>query len=290
MERLYGYPHYHIHRADFQLILLNRAQENGVSVEVNTKVMGFEPAKSAKEKDSVVTNHGVRLTADLIIAADGLRSSLKTIVLGEAAESVPVGDSAYRALLPASYLEDPAFDGLDMKGNLTVWLGPDRHVVSYWVKDLEVLNMVIIVPDDNTSEEENWRAQGDVKKMRDAFEGWDWRLRRLLDLVDSSYIWRLRDRNALKTWVHPEGNLALLGDSAHPMLPYAAAGAASAAEDAAALAECLDHVGGDGGRSIKDALRVYEAIRVPRATQMVEQSRANRKLFHMHDGRRHRRA
>ena len=167
--------------------------------------------------DSVIVDGGMRLSADLIIGADGLRSSMKTMVLGEAAESVPVGDSAYRALLPAKALEDLAFEDLDLKGNLNAYMGPDRHVVLYFVSQMQYLNVVVIVPDDVTSEEENWRAQGDVKKMRDLFVGWDWRLRRLLELIDSSYIWRLRDRNALRTGVHPERNLALLGDAAHPM-------------------------------------------------------------------------
>ncbi|KAF2096814.1 FAD/NAD(P)-binding domain-containing protein, partial [Rhizodiscina lignyota] len=286
MEKLYGYPHYNIHRADLQRILLNRARQFGVFITAGTRVVGFEPAVSAMGQDTIVLNSGRRICADVIIAADSNRSGMKGLVLSDEIESWFIRDSVYRALLPGTLLEDPELESLDLKENTTGWLGPDGHVIGYYVRNFQMYNIVMVISDDNQLGQEARRGYpGDLEKMYNAFEGWDWRLRRMLDFVDSSHIWRLQDRPAAKRWVHPDGNLVLLGDAAHAKLPYAAAGAASAAEDAAALAECLGYVGGGKDRSVREVLKIYEEIRVPRATEVVERSRRNRIVFHMHDGK-----
>jgi len=81
--------------------------------------------------------------------------------------------------------------------------------------------MACLVPD-NEANEESWRMKGDIHTLRTYFETWDPRLRELLNLVDETWLWSLRDRPALDRWLHPEGNMVLLGDSAHLMLPYMA--------------------------------------------------------------------
>ena len=106
----------------------------------------------------------------------------------------------------------------------------------------------------------------------------------MLSKIEQSYVWKLRDRPELERWVHPKGNLVLLGDAAHPMLPYVAQGASSAVEDAAVLAECLEHVE-PGTRDLRPVLQVYERIRKPRAFRMKEAARANRAHNHMPDGK-----
>src|SRR5271156_2717599 len=101
-------------------------------------------------------------------------------------------------------------------------------------------------------------------------------------MVSESLVWRLRDRPAFKRWLHPEVSLVLLGDAAHPMLPYIAQGASSAIEDAAALATCLDFV--DEKKGVRDVLKVYEELRIPRILRMRDSARANKDYFHLLDG------
>jgi len=104
----------------------------------------------------------------------------------------------------------------------------------------------------------------------------------MLSMIDPSVIWKLHDRPALLRWLHPEGNLILLGDSTHPMLPCIAQGASSAVEDAAALATCLEFITDD--RDLRSVLGVYEKIRLPRTLRMRKSARANKDCFYLPDG------
>ena len=282
IEKMYGVPYYQIHRADLHAMLLARAKELGANVHTHSVVEKYE-CGTKERRDSVTTTDGRRFEADLIVAADGCKSILANIVLGEKRPATPTGDSAYRALLTREQISDPDLADLQLEQGSVVWMGPDSHVVGYLVRGGENYNLVIIVPDsEEETKEESWKLPGDMQRLRNFFRNWDWRLRKILNKIESSYIWNLRDRPALERWLHPHGNLVLLGDSAHPMLPYVAQGASSAAEDAAALAECLTFI--NEQRSLRDVLEVYQRLRIPRALGMRNAARSNRDFFQMPDG------
>lgn len=280
MTKNYGCPYYHIHRADLHAMLLARAKELGAHIQINSSVKKYE-CRTGERRDAVITTDGQRFEADLIIAADGAKSGLATYVLGERRPAIPTGDSAYRGLLTREQILHLDLADLELDKGSIIGCGPNSHVVGYLVRGGRSYNLVIIVPDTETNEE-SWKLRGDMQKLKKHFENWDWRLQKMLSMIPSTIIWNLRDRAALGRWLHPDGNLVLLGDSAHPMLPYIAQGASSAAEDAGALAECLTFV--DDQTTLRDVLDVYQKLRIPRALGMRNAARKNREYFHMPDG------
>ncbi|RDL33936.1 Uncharacterized protein BP5553_08304 [Venustampulla echinocandica] len=279
MEGLFGYKYWHVHRKDLHRLLYEKVLQRGVVVKPGVKATSWEHGSDGRE--IVHCDDGTIYEADLVVGADGARSLMADLVTGHKVQSMATGDSAYRALLPAAVMDAPEFASLELRKYATTWLGPGRHIVSYYVCDGAFYNIVIIVPDEPG--EESWKKLGDMPALRKQFMNWDPRIKKLLGMIDESYVWKLRDRPSLSKWVHDEGNLVLVGDSAHPMLPYIAQGAASAAEDAMALATCLEFVV-EGKRDLRSVLKVYESLRVPRTAHMRDAARANKEYFHLPDG------
>ena len=278
MEKIHGVPYYHVHRADLQAMLLEKSKELGVTCKTSAHAVKYNH-ENGEEK--VLFADGSTATADLIVAADGIRSAIAKDVLGYEVPSDSMGDSAYRGVIPREQMQDPELKSLDLEYNTDVWMGPNSHAVTYYVRGGELFNFVVALPDEPG--EESWKAPGDMKKLQKHFEGWDPRMRAIVSKIKHSYVWKLRDRPALERWIHPTGNLVLLGDAAHAMLPYVAQGASSSVEDAAVLAECLDFVQ-PGVRNLRSVLEVYERIRKPRALKIKNQARSNQVFFHMPDG------
>lgn len=124
--------------------------------------------------------------------------------------------------------------------------------------------------------------QGSSEELCRRFGAWEPRVQKLCRLTRGFLKWRLCDLPSLSTWVHPSGKACLLGDSCHPMLPYLAQGAAQAAEDAAALRQCLAAHG--EGEDLLAALKRYEAIRRPRASLIQAKTREHQYILHIDDG------
>ena len=172
----------------------------------------------------------------------------------------------------------PSRDGA--KSNL--WLGPNRHFVHYFVGAGRYVNWVGVVPDEWRVE--SWTAKGEIADALAKFDGWHRRVRQIIAAADTTNRWALYDCDPLDTWAI--GRVALLGDAAHAMLPFMAQGAVQSVEDAAVLAKCLGAVDAGG---VAAALRRYEAIRKPRASQCQLGSRNNAVMYHMPDGEEQRR-
>ncbi|KAF1810519.1 FAD/NAD(P)-binding domain-containing protein [Eremomyces bilateralis CBS 781.70] len=281
MKNQFGYYYFHIHRADLHGALMRRAEQLGTKMYTKSNVVKYIP-RTENSKDTVETVDGRKFEADLVIAADGAKSMFIKEVLGTDTPAEPTGDCAYRGMMRRECVQDPAFEGLELENGSVVWLGHGAHIVGYLIRGGEFYNLVVLMPEGDDIQEESWTLKGEPKKLKDFFETWDPRLRKLLEMVDTTYMWSLRDRPALEKWVHPTGNLVLIGDAAHPMLPYVGQGAASAAEDAAALAECLNAVG--ERHSLRDVLDAFQKLRIPRAFSMREAGRRNRQYFHFPDG------
>ncbi len=249
-ERRYGAPYWSIHRADLQAALLEAVDGNpDISLRLGTKV-----------EDFVVHSHGVSAacrsrarTADeqgiALIGADGLWSVLRPR-LGQRAKPQFARRTAWRALVPASTV-DAEFRAPDVQ----LWLGRDAHLVHYPVKTGALINIVAIV--DDAWSEPGWTASGDRDELLAHYSPWRWcaPARDFLALPDRWLKWALYDVPPLGHW--SEGPVTLLGDAAHPMLPFLAQGAAMAIEDAAVLADCMGRYPDD----IPSAMRRYERAR-----------------------------
>jgi len=262
-ERRYGHQYLHIHRADLIESLAEAAQDAGVKTHLGSDISSVRETKTGVEIES----NGKAHKADLLIAADGVRSNLRENITGRS-RPVFTGQVAWRGLVPASDLPPGT---IPFAANN--WLGPGRHFVSYSVSGGHMINFVA-VQERADWVKESWDIPADMSELKNAFEGWDPRVTSLIGACESSYLWGLFDHAPLETWA--KGRMALLGDSAHPMLPFMAQGAAMAIEDAWVLAHCLHH----GMSNIPQALQKYEAIRKPRTTQLQMISRDNAALYH----------
>jgi salicylate hydroxylase len=156
-------------------------------------------------------------------------------------------------------------------------MGPDGHVVHYWVSAGRFMNVVCVTEHGGWTSE-SWTEKGNVADAMARYEDWHPTVRGLIASFPETYVWALHDRLPLPCW--SDGRITLLGDACHPMLPFMAQGAAQSIEDGAALASLLKATPDD----VPGALRRYEEVRKPRATRLQEASANNRTRFHLPDG------
>ncbi|KAE8374605.1 hypothetical protein BDV26DRAFT_300106 [Aspergillus bertholletiae] len=269
-----------IHRADLHNALIEQALAlPNVKLRLNSTAtdVQFHPA-------SVTLADGFVVRGDVVIAADGIKSTIRGFLLDKDSPSkaIPTGDAAYRIMLPRSAMEkDPELRELVDEPQATRWLGPDRHIIAYPVRKHELFNVVLLHPDGH-GVEESWTTKGSKQEMVDNYRGWDRRVRKLIDLVadDEVLEWKLCLHSPLKTWIR--GGVALIGDACHPMLPYVAQGAAQAVEDAAALGILLSTI--SCKHEIPIALQAYEKSRKQRAETVQQSGSENRITLHLPDG------
>lgn len=262
-ERRYGHKYLHIHRADLIDCLAETAQEAGVKIHLGSDISSVRET----DTDVRVENNGNVHKGDALIAADGVRSKLREKIAGRS-QPVFTGQVAWRGLVPTS---DLPHDTIPFAANN--WLGPGRHFVSYYVRDGEMINFVA-VEERNHWVEERWNIPANKRELQTTFQGWDPRVTSLIAACEQAYLWGLFDHPPLSKWT--KGRLALLGDAAHPMLPFMAQGAAMAIEDAWVLTHCLVR----NSSPLQQALKRYEALRKPRATELQAISRQNASLYH----------
>lgn len=203
---------------------------------------------------------GGRAHADLVVAADGIRSALQRHVV-EPGDPVFSGSVAYRGVIPADRVPDyPATVS-------TMSMGEGRHFLVFTLRGGELINFVGFVPSDDEMRE-SWSAPGDPATLAREFADWDPKVRKIISHVDTTFRWGLYDREPLSQWSN--GRLTLLGDAAHPMLPHMGQGANQSIEDAVALAAVLEGV---DRHDFPNAVRRYESVRRDRAGQVQRNSR-----------------
>lgn len=207
-----------IHRADLHNALLQRALAlPNVCLRENSPVTDvvFDPASPSV----TLGKTGTVVHGDVVIAADGIKSGIRGLLLEDSAlGAIPTGDAAYRIMLPRSIMEqDAELKGLLEEPQATRWIGPNRHVIAYPVRKHELYNVVLLHPDRH-GVEESWTTKGSKQKMIDDYRGWDRRVTKLINLVDDDEVleWKLCLHSPLKSWVR--GSVALIGDACHPML------------------------------------------------------------------------
>ena len=261
IEARFGAPYLFLHRAD-----LHSAIESVVPagcVELNRKLAGLE--QNARGATLVFTD-GARAEADAVIAADGVHSTVRELMLGPEQPRF-TGRVAYRTTFHAALMGSERITPVRTK-----WWGPDRHMVVYFVtRNQDEIYFVTSQPESvEWMTPESWSSKGDLNALREAYAGFHPEVQAILRACPDVHKWALLERDPLPRWT--EERVTLLGDACHPMTPYMAQGAASALEDAAVLSRCLADVDADG---VARALRRFEATRKPRTSEIQGSSRKN---------------
>jgi len=269
-ERRYGAPFWSIHRGDLQAALLDAVRANpDIVLRLGIKVEDFAVhangiSVACRHGSAIDDEHGIAL-----IGADGLWSTLR----GRIGPQEPGfrNRTAWRTLIPISMIEDEEFRAPEVQ----LWLGKNAHVVHYPVKNGTLINIVAIVND--RWSEPGWSVEGKREELLAHFSPWTWcqPVRDFLALPERWQKWALYDMAPFDTW--GRGPMTLLGDAAHPMLPYLAQGAAMAIEDAAVLADNMAQRPNDPAA----AMRRYEAARRKRTAKVQRAARSNGRVYHL---------
>ena len=209
---------------------------------------------------------GRRISGDALIGADGIHSPVREQMLG-AEKPIFTGNVAWRAVVPMAALGPHG-----PRPTACAWMGPGKHCVTYRLRRGTLANFVGVVECDDWTAE-SWTERGTREEALADFADWHPTITRLLGEADTLYRWALFDRAPLPRWV--DGRVALLGDAAHPMLPFMAQGAAMAVEDAWVVArEVMQKTSPARG------LEAYQHLRQTHASRVQAGSRANAKTFH----------
>lgn len=262
-EKRHGGPYRVLHRADLQGVLRAAVQKTrGITLRLGEPVRAVETIR-----DGVAVTIGQDVEeGDLLIGADGLRSTVRSAVKSANAPH-PAGRTAWRATIAAGAAGD-----LIPSDRTVLFLGPSAHLVAYPISAGTEVNLVAIIEDRLPGG--GWDEWGDPAVLARAFAGWAEPIRDFVEFPS----WRrfaLNEVDPTGSWV--DGRVALIGDAAHAMLPFLAQGAAMAIEDAAVLAATLSAM----PDAIEDALVRYQALRAPRVTRVWRAARSNGKVYHL---------
>ncbi|KAL6243005.1 hypothetical protein RBB50_010105 [Rhinocladiella similis] len=268
-----------VHRADLQMALLNKALElPNVKLQTNTLVKNVRFTPAAVELGDGSWIHG-----DVVIAADGIKSMVRRKLLGDDKDvAIPTGDAVFRVVLTRDMLKaHPDLMPFVEEKKAIRWIGPERHIIAYPVRNHEIYNMALAHPDRGRVDE-SWTTVSSKKNLLSEYEGWDENLIRLLEMVPEGDVleWKLCMHMPLIRWV--QGSCALMGDACHPMLPYVAQGAAQAVEDAASLGVTLSSI--TSKDQVPLALKAYERAQKARAEHIQQSCLQTRAALHLPDG------
>jgi salicylate hydroxylase len=268
MERRYGAPYWSMHRGELQLALADVAQKE-LDVKIHLGVHVGDFATHAKGV-SVLGKRGTQVLDErgiALIGADGIWSS----IAGRLREQQPPTfrrRTAWRALILADAAPSEFREPL-----VHLWLGNEAHLVHYPVKAGSLINIVAIVHDEWN--ESGWSAAGEPAELLRHFARWSWaeKARALIARPDRWLKWALYDRNT--PFRGGKVPVTLIGDAAHPMLPFLAQGAGMAIEDAAVLAAMLGKYLDDPS----DALSAYEGARWHRTMRAQQAARRQARIY-----------
>jgi 2-polyprenyl-6-methoxyphenol hydroxylase-like FAD-dependent oxidoreductase len=268
VERRYGAPYWVVHRGDLQAVLAAAAiAGQDITLRLGLRVEDFTGHVKgitvlARGGSQVVDERGIAL-----IGADGLWSTVATHLPHHRLPRF-AHRTAWRALLPAESVPEEF-----RAPYVHLWLGLDAHLVHYPVQGGRLINIVGIVHDEWSGP--GWSAAGERDEILRHFARWSWAepARALIALPDRWLKWALYHRKTpLRVGTGP---LTLVGDAAHPMLPFLGQGAAMAIEDAAVLAAMLGRYRDDPA----DALRGYEGARRHRLARVVKAARKQGRIY-----------
>lgn len=267
MRDSFDAPYWVIHRSDLQTILLDAVRAEASIQLIMGRTVGpiLQKADHIRLATTSVGNAHETIDADLVIGADGIGSTLRKAI-GDNRQGIYRGYVAWRTTIDSNAA--PA----SLRGNETgLWLGSRGHVVHYPIQGGKKINVVAIQR--RKQPVEGWSAPGNVSDLLASFGRIAPDLHELLSQRQDWLLWSLADLPA-KTMA--QGRVALLGDAAHPVLPFLAQGAALAIEDAICLVRELSAF----GDNIPAALSSYHDKRIGRAVEVQSQGRRNGHIYH----------
>ena len=263
-ERRFGAPYYHVHRADLIAVLSKALRERApAAVHLNKDLLAFE--RTGRSIRAAFAD-GTAAEGDVLIGADGIHSRVRERLFG-AEKPRFTGNVAWRLVVPATARLKEL-----VPPTACVWVGPGRHAVTYYVRGGDLVNFVGVV-ERHDWQNESWTERGDKADLAADYAGWAKPIEAIIADAGECYRWALFDREPLPTW--SDGNVALVGDACHPMLPFLAQGAVMAIEDAWVLSRKLKTAA-----NIADAFVAFEAERKPRTTRAQRGARRQMGLYH----------
>lgn len=255
-----GQDYRFLHRADLIALLADGARAAGVQIRLLQRIESVDLSGVAPR---IVTSQGVEMEADLLIGADGLHSKVRGAINGVVAPFF-TQQIAWRTVIPCEHDAAPVAE---------VHMGPGRHLVSYPLRGGTLRN-IVAVEQRHRWVEESWNLREDPMEMRLAFEGFSPRVQGWLEAASDVWLWGLFRHPVARRWY--SGAAAILGDAAHPTLPFLAQGANMALEDAWVLASALAE-----SESIGVGLASYQAARAERCARIVEAANRNARAYHL---------
>ena len=265
-EQTYHAPYLNIHRSDLHRVLLDAFTANSN----NSLVLGHEFESYSETADSVIIKYtnGFQNQADLLVGADGIKSQVRKQEFSIANPRF-TGNLAWRGVVPVERLPEGWMNTL-----VSNFVGPKKHMVLYYLRDKSLVNFVGVV-EKSTDSDSSWFSNGPWQELKNDFDGWHPMVSSVIDAVnkDSCYRWALYDHSPLEQW--SSKRVTLLGDAAHATLPFMAAGAAMAIEDARILERSIDQVA-----SLPEALSLYQNNRLARTSKVQAMSAKAGHLYH----------
>ena len=263
----HGVPYLSVHRADLLDALIGAVHAlRADAVTLNAMARDFS------EDQNGVTLHfqdGGEARGDVLIGADGIRSMVREKILGQTAVHY-TGDQSWRILVPADRLK------AEMRPDtVNICVGPGKHGVVYPIRRDGLVNMVGCV-EYETWDDESWTARRPWAEMKADFAGWHDNIQAIIDNADKDqcFRWAMNNRPPAENW--RTARTTLLGDAAHPSLPYMAQGGAMAIEDGAVIDRALTQE-----TDVGEALELYQRNRLERTARIVNESSANRNMFNL---------
>jgi salicylate hydroxylase len=269
-----GAPYWVVHRADLQAALQAEVNDRR-DIELRLGCQ-FEDAGTHAKGLTVVQRSGTTRQQELalaLIGADGIWSTVRHHLFPDVQPQFS-GLIAWRGTLDATQLPRDY-----TSRRIQLWMGPNAHVVAYPISGARQINIVAVVP--GTWNRPGWSAPGESTELKNAFASAKWAgpARMMIGAVDDWRKWALFTVPDGGEWT--DGSIALLGDSAHAMLPFAAQGAGMAIEDAAVLAKCLAEGAGENPAGVPAALKRYARQRRSRVGRVQRAARRNGVIYHL---------
>ena len=249
--------YYFVHRADLLDVMAGAARRASADIQLNQSVIEVRTG----DLPEVVFERGETLRAELIVGADGVHSVARS-VLNPQSTAFFTKQVAWRAIVP-NVVSQPA--------EARVFMGPGKHIVAYPLRDGDYVNLVAVEERDGW-QDEGWHQSGDPSQLREVFADFTGDAAHLLNAVKDVSVWGLFRHPIANHW-HGDG-VALVGDAAHPMLPFMAQGANMALEDAWVL----------GGSLKAGNIASYQTQRAPRVAKVVKTTQGNAKRYHLRNG------
>ena len=264
-EAHFGSPYYCAHRAELLDVLLSGLGQHGFRL--GTRI---ERVDQDANSVTVTLAGGGAESGDILIGADGIHSTVRAQLFGKELPRY-TGNVAWRGLVPAERVAH-----LDLGSVVGVWMGPNRSIVQYYVSAGRTFNWIGISRSAQPARE-SWLAEGKIEDALAEYDGWNSTIRTIIGATPKVLRQALYDREPLPDW--QVGRIVLLGDAAHPMMPFYAQGAAQSIEDAYVLAGCIAAA---QDRPL-EALARYVKLRQPRTAWMQGLSRREEELYQMTD-------